>query len=563
MRKRSWVFRGHRMWAVGVLGGVLVFLRLQAGAHAQAGSEGSQRDPAQLAPLLDGLSDLHHPITTKSERAQLFFDQGLRLVYAFNHAEAIRSFHEAQRLDPECAMAYWGEALALGPNLNLPLLPPNAAPAFAAAQKAKSLAGRVTDSERALIDAIVARYSDDPKAERAGLDRAYADAMAKAAAAFPANDDIVTLHADSVMNLMPWNYYTKDHQPREGTVGLLQELETVMARNPKHIGALHLYIHATEEFYPQKAEQAADMLLTLTPTAGHLIHMPSHTYVRLGRYADAYASNQRAVETDERYIAQCKAQGIYPLAYYPHNVHFLMWSAERQGRVKEAIFQARKLSKQAQDSHAGMAMAFYENFYSSPLHMMVRFGQWEAILAEPVPADDAPYVRGVWHWARGLARVHTGDLRGAGQELKALRDAATGKFPQSVGTNDPKVLLTMAASLVEGELFAAKGKYDAAVASLDKAVRLEDSLTYNEPPDWPMPSRHVLGAVLLEAGRADEAEVVYWADLARNTENGFALFGLWKALEAQPEHEGEAASVKARFEKTWAAADHQPTTSRY
>ncbi len=538
-------------------------LAIAAMSAHPASAQGAAAEPGQLAPLLDGLSDLHHPITTKSDRAQMFFDQGLRLVYAFNHAEAIRSFKEAQRLDPECAMAYWGESLAFGPNLNMPLLPENAAPALAAAQKAVSLAGNVTPAEKALIDAIAKRYSDGGS-DRAALDRAYAEAMGIAAAAFPADDDIRTLHADSIMNLMPWNYYSKDGQPREGTKTILKELETVMARSPNHIGALHLYIHATEEHYPQKAEVAADTLITLTPMAGHLVHMPSHTYVRLGRYADAYESNRRAVDTDERYIAQCKAQGVYPLAYYPHNVHFLMWAAERQGRAEEAIFQARKLAKQAQDNHAGMAMSFYESFYSTPLHMMVRFGKWDAIFAEPVPADDAPFVKGVWHWARALAYIHTDNLRAATQEIKALRTMTeTTQFPMPVGFNDPKVLLTMALHVAEGEYATAKGKDDEAIASLDRAVRLQDSFTYNEPPDWPLPSRQLLGAALLEAGRPDEAEAVYWADLNKNTENGFALYGLWKAIEAQPERAEEAAAVKARFDKAWAAADHKPTSSRF
>jgi len=520
-------------------------------------------DPGQLAPLLNGLSDLHHPITTESDRAQMFFDQGLRFTYAFNHAEAIRSFKEAQRLDPACAMAYWGEALALGRNLNMPLMPENAKPAYDAAQKAVSLAASATPNERALIDAIAVRYSATPVADTMPFDRAYADAMGRAAAAFPQDDDTVTLYADAIMNLMPWNYYTKDGQPREGTNTLLQCLETVMGRNSTHIGALHLYIHATEEFYPQKAEQAADTLITLTPMAGHLIHMPSHTYVRLGRYADAYASNERAVKADEDYIAQCNAQGVYPLAYYPHNVHFLMWAAERQGRSQEAIFQARKLSKQAQDSHAGMALAFYESFYSTVLQMQVRFGRWADILKEPVPADDAPFVKGVWHYARALAHVHTGNLREAGQELKALREVAAGEFTMPVGLNDPKTMLTMATCIVEGEIAAAKGKYDAAILSLDRAVRIEDGLTYNEPADWLNPSRHRLAAVLLEAGRPAEAEMVYWADLRKNTENGFALYGLAKALEALPGREGEAAAVKARFDKAWAAADHKPANSRF
>jgi hypothetical protein len=521
--------------------------------------------PGQIAPLLDGLSELHHAITSTSDRAQMFFDQGLRLVYAFNHAEAVRSFKEAQRLDPECAMAYWGEALALGPNLNLPMQPQNIAPAYAAAQKAVALQAKASAPEQALIAALAARYASDASADRAALDRAYADAMGKVAEAYPSDDDALTLHADAIMNLMPWNYYTKDGHPREGTATVLARLEAVIARNPKHIGALHLYIHATEEHYPQKAEKAADALLPLTTTAGHLIHMPSHTFMRLGRYADSFESNRRAVEADERYITQCRAQGIYPLAYYPHNIHFLMWAAERQGRADEAVFQARKVAKQAHDSMAGLQLGLYQAFYVMPLYQLVRFGRWDEILGEPVPEEKLAYVQGIWRYARALAFMHKDQAKKAGEELASLDDLIDhGDFGGlTVGFADPKALLTIGAGVVKGEMAAHRKKYDAAVAHLDQAVRLEDALPYDEPPDWVMPSRQVLGAVLLEAGRPSDAESVYWSDLKRNPENGYSLYGAWQALSAQPGREADAAAVKARFDAAWKNADHPLTSSRY
>jgi Flp pilus assembly protein TadD len=534
------------------------------GAHARAADAPAKVERGQLAPLLDGTGEITHPVTTTNPRAQLFFDQGLRLVYAFNHAEAIRSFKEAQRLDPECAMAYWGEALALGPNLNQVFQPENVKPAYDAIQQAISLKAKASESERAFIDALAARYSDDPGADRATLDQAYAVAMGKVAAAYPADDDARTLYADSLMNTIPWNYFTRDGRPREKTGAILENLETVFARNPKHTGAAHLYIHATEEHYPQKSETAADALLRAAPAAGHLVHMPSHTYMRLGRYADGYESNKLAVEADESYLTQCRQQGIYPLAYYPHNVHFLMYAAERQGLSDAALFQARKVSKQAHDHMAGMDFALYESFYVMPLHMMSRFGRWDEILAEPAPEETTPFVRGIWHYARARAYLHTSQTRQASSEIKALDDlrANAGFGAMTVGFADPKVLLTIASNIVRGEMAADRGRFDDAIALLDEAVRLEDGLTYSEPPDWPSPVRHILGAALLEAGRPAQAEIVYWADLKRNPENGYSLYGLWQSLAAQ-ERADEAAPIKARFDAAWSAADTKLTSSAF
>ncbi len=534
------------------------------GAVASAENAPATTEPGQLAPLLDGTGETTHPVTTKNPRAQQFFDQGLRLVYAFNHAEAIRSFKEAQRLDPSCAMAFWGEALALGPNLNQMFQPENVTPAYDAIQKAISLKPGVSESERAFIDALAARYSSDPGADRAALDQAYSSAMAKVAAAYPGDDDARVLYADSIMNTMPWNYYSRDGRPRGMTPVILENLETVFARNPKHTGAAHLYIHATEEHQPQKAEAAADALLHAAPAAGHLVHMPSHTYMRLGRYADGFKSNELAVAADESYLTQCRQQGIYPLAYYPHNVHFLMYAAERRGQGDAAVFQARKVSKQAHDHMAGMDFALYESFYTMPLHMMSRFGRWDGILAEPAPEETTPYVRGIWHYARARALLHTDRARQAVSELKALDDLrASADFgAMTVGFADPKVLLNIASNIVRGEIAAGRGRFDDAIALLDEAVRLEDGLMYNEPPDWPTPVRQILGAVLLDAGRPAQAEIVYWADLKKNPENGYSLFGLWQCLSEQ-ERGDEAAAVRARFDAAWANADTKLTSSAF
>jgi len=531
-------------------------------ALAQSDSAAPQVLPGQIAPMLEGLGEYSVPVTTESERTQRFFGRGLRLTYGFNHREAYRAFQEAARLDPECAMAYWGQTLALGPHLNQMELEENVGPAWEAIQKAKSLAPKATEWERAFIAALEKRQSPEKLEDRSKLDRAYAEAMSEVADRFSDNDDAQVLYAAALMNTMPWNYYTKDGLPREHTDTVLERLETVIARTPIHTGAHHYYIHATEEHYPERSEASADQLATLVRSAGHLVHMPSHIYMRVGRYEDAYESNRLAVLADEDYITQCRRQGIYPLAYYPHNVHFMAWAAQRQGRSAEAFAGAQKVHQQAAEMKAGAHFALYESFYMMPMYMMARFGMWDKILEAPAPGIESPYAQGIWHWGQSLAKLRTDDVRGAKKDLKALqRIAEEGDFGMTtVGFGDPQVLLTIASEIAAGEIALREGRHADAISEFERAVRLEDGLMYNEPPDWPYPARHHLGRALLEAGHAREAESVYWTDLEKNPGNPYSLFGLWQSLAAQGRMD-EAGKIRQRFDEAWAKADVELTAS--
>ena len=517
-----------------------------------------------IAPVLEGLGTHHHEVTTRSDKAQQFFDQGLKLTYGFNHVEALRSFKEAARLDPDCAMAYWGWALVLGPNLNLPMKPEVAPQAWEAIQLAVARKDKATSKERDYIEALARRYSKDPKADRAPLDRAFAEAMRALSRKYPDDLDAATLFAASLMEASPWNYWTRDGQPREDTPDILATLENVLGRDPEHEGALHYYIHAVEPVDPERGLKAADSLIGLAPGAGHLVHMPSHIWIQLGRYRESYESNARAAQADEGYIAQCHAQGFYPLSYYPHNVHFQVWAALLQGRSATALEMARKVrSKVPADMH-GNEWGLYETFLSMPLVTLVRFGRWEQLLAEPRPPAEAPYTTGVWRYARGLAYMNTGKPEEARKELQAL--AAIADDPKMaerhVGFSMAPRLLSIARQILDGEIDAKARRWDAAIGKLDRAVRIQDSLLYTEPPDWYYPVRHTLGAVLLEAGRAEEAETVYWQDLRKNRDNGYALFGLWKSLERQGRVD-EAADAEKRFRAAWADADVTLTSSRF
>ncbi len=517
-----------------------------------------------IAPVLEGLGEIHHPITSKSARAQLFFDQGLRLTFGFNHQEALRAFKEAARLDPDCAMAYWGWALVLGPNLNLPMRPDAVEQAAEAARQAMARRAAVSEKERDYIEALSTRYSDDPKADRAALDLAYADAMRSLHFRYPDDPDAATLYAASLMNLAPWSYWTKDGRPRERTPEILGVLEAVLAEEPRHIGALHYYIHAVEAADPARAESVADRLRGLAPGAGHLVHMPSHIYIQRGRYSDAAEVNVAAARADEGYISQCRAQGIYPLNYYPHNVHFLFWVTMMQGRSREALAQARKVAARVPSDFHGNDWALYQTFLSTPLYALVRFGRWQEILAEPKPPEGSSFWMGIWHYARGMALLRTGHPGGAEKELRALRSLAENPKTAEllVGFSTGARVLTIAEETLAGEIDAAARRFTQAIGHLDRAVRLQDALTYTEPPDWYYPVRHSLGAVLLAAGRPEEAEVVYWRNLERFPENGYALHGLRRALEAQGRTE-EAAAVGARFAKAWADADVTLVSSRF
>lgn len=550
---------------------VVVFLLLTGVAEVGAQIHDPRAiaaDPATakgpIAPKLEGLGDYQIRVTTSSEASQYFFDQGLRLTYGFNHSEALRAFKEAVRLDPGNAMAHWGWALVLGPNLNLPMLPEVVPQAWAAMQAAVALKDGVTARERDMIEALALRYSDDPEAARAPLDQAYSNAMARLVERYPEDLDIATLYAASLMNLSPWNYWDLDGGPRANTDTLVATLQSVIEADPEHPGALHYYIHAVEARYPDWAESSADRLGGLMPGAGHMVHMPSHIYMRLGRYGDSYAANSKAALADERYISQCRAQGLYPLGYYPHNVHFLAWSAMFQGRSEAAMAAARKVADAVPADLGSDTWLLYQTFLAQPMYTMVRFGRWDEALAEPRPPQDALYLTGIWHYARGLAYRNTGDTHRAAAELEKLSeirdDPAVAE--QYIGFGPAPSLLLIAQLILESELEAAGGNRAAAIARLDRAVRLEDSLLYNEPPDWYFPVRHYLGAALLDAGYAREAEVVYWQDLRKNRNNGFALFGLREALAAQ-DKAAELYEVEERFDRAWESADVELSSSRF
>ena len=518
-----------------------------------------------LAPRLQRLGSYAFPVTTQSNDAQLFVNQGVNLSYGFNHAEAARAFAEAARLDPDCAMAYWGHALVLGPNINAPMNPADETKAYELAQKAVMLKAKASLRERDYIDALAQRYSGKAE-DREARNRAYADATRELAKKYPDDLDAAALFVEALMDLRPWNYWTRDAEPYPGTEEAVASINKVLARNPNHPGALHFAIHIWEATRtPERAEEAADRLLPLMPAAGHMVHMPGHIYYRVGRYADAAKVNDLAIAADEDYITQCRAQGIYPLGYYPHNIHFLWASAAMEGQSHVAIEAARKTGA-ANPIEAAQELQFLQVFLVVPYHALVRFGKWEDILKQPPPTYDSSFTRGVWHYARGMAFTATGKVAEAQKELDALQkimsDPALAKMPASFSANTAAMILRIGLEVLTGSQAAKKRDYDAAVLHLDRAVRYNDALVYTEPPDWGVPPRHVLGAVLLEAGRAAEAEAVYWEDLNYNRNNGWALFGLWQTLKAQGKDD-QAAAVEQRFQKAWVNADVKLTASRF
>jgi tetratricopeptide (TPR) repeat protein len=518
-----------------------------------------------VAPRLQNVGKHTFQVTTQSEQAQRFINQGLNLTYGFNHAEAGRAFAEAARLDPNAAMAHWGQALVLGPNINAPMAPEEEPKALTHLRKAQSLKSKVSQRERDYIDALALRFTGKPE-DRAAADQAYAGAMRILQETYPDDLDAATLYAEAVMDLRPWNYWTKDGRPYDQTHEIIKALERVLAKNPDHPGALHYWIHLWEASNtPEKAEAAADRLLPLAPAAGHLVHMPGHIYQRVGRYSDAMKANQMAILADEDYITQCKAQGLYPLGYYPHNVHFLWFAATMAGQSKIAIDSANKTA-QAIPVSAVKEVPILQSFMLTPDYALVRFGRWDDILNAPAPRVDTMFTRGVRHYARGMAFIRKKDFGAAGKEIEALRKIANDpkliETPSSMSMNLADSVLRVGVTVLDGELAAARGNYDAAIAHLDKAVRYHDNLIYTEPDDWHQPVRHVLGAVLLDAGRPAEAEAVYWDDLRRNPKNGWSLFGLAKALHAQNKHD-QAKRVEAEFKQVWADADVTLTASRF
>ncbi len=550
------------------------------GGHAQApasqaGTQGGHKHYAEpepgadvpnqageLAPRLQNVGRYVFPVSTKSARAQRFVNQGINLSYAFNHAEAGRAFREAARLDPSLAMAYWGQALVLGPNINAAMEPADEAPAFAAIKKAQALASRATPRERAFITALAARYSGKAD-DRVARDRAYSDAMRGVYRRFPNDHDAAVLYVESVMDLRPWGYWMSDGTPHDGVAEAVALIERVMARKSDHPGALHLYIHLMEAHQPQKAEAAADRLLPLAPAAGHLVHMPAHIYQRVGRYADAMKSNELAIAADEDYIRQCRAQGLYPLAYYPHNLHFLWFAASFDGQSKVAIDAARATASKV-DAETLKAMPLLAAFKVVPYYALTRFGRWDEMLKEPAPGPENAYFFGTYHYAKGLAFAATNRLTEAEQSLATVRRTLADKSLDGplFSPNSAAQVLAIAPEILAGEIALAERKFDAAIAHFEKAIRLDDGLVYTEPSEWHYPPRQALGAALLDAGRAAEAETVYWQDLQRWPDNGWSLFGLERALRAQKKNE-QADIALARFTRAWARADVKLTGSRF
>ena len=515
-------------------------------------------------PLYEQLGTLSYRITTANPIEQRYFDQGLRLAYAFNHAEAARAFRAAQRLDPECAMCFWGEALVLGPNINAPMAPESNAPALVAIRQAQARAHRATPKERMLIDALSARYSDTPDAQRPALDAAYAEKMQAAARRFPMDNEIALLTAEALMDLQPWDYWESGGaRPKGNAARMIELVEGVLERNRDHPGAIHYYIHLVEASTdPKRAEPYADRLGALMPAAGHLVHMPSHIYYRVGRYTDSLAANRRAVLADERFFRQATASGIYSQGYYPHNVHFLMVSAQMAGDGQSAVQAAEKLAGIVSDE-AAKAIAFVQPIKAAPYFAHAQFSDPGTVLAIDPPSDELPYVKGLWHYSRAIAHVTRGDAERAESELKRLQSKARDSdFSALVAGGVPATdVLAIAEHVVQARIAQAKGDLAAAISEFEIAVGYDDKLAYMEPPYWYYPVRQSLGAALLLNGELERAEEVLRASLVRAPNNGWALYGLQQVYARRGDQRG-AEALERRLARAWAGSREQLDLAR-
>jgi tetratricopeptide (TPR) repeat protein len=513
---------------------------------------------AGTPPLYPDLGTLHVPISTASAKAQAYFDQGMRLTFSFNHAEAARAFRAAQQFDPGCAMCYWGEALVLGPNINAPMFPTAVAPAAAAAANALTHSQRATPAEQALIRAVTRRYDPArpdaaPPANRAPLDKAYADAMADAARAFPNNDTIQVLFAESLMDLSPWDYWeAAGTRPKNRTAEMVDALERVLERNPTHPGAAHYYIHAMEaSSHPEKALPYAGALARQIPGAGHIVHMPSHIYYRVGMYKDALQSNLDAIAADERYFLRSNSDPVYKGAYYPHNIHFVMVSALMGGDGKTALEAAAKLDKSISTELLRQFSAL-QPVKAAPYFSHVQFSSPDVLLALPDPGPDFVLVKAMWHYARAVGFARKGALADSGKEIEAIGTLErTADFKPITDWGVPaREIVHTARAVASGRLADAQGDLPAAITAYQEAVAVQDALPYTEPPYWYYPVRQSLGAALLRTGDLDTAEQVFRASLARTPSNGWALRGLMEVYRKR----GDAAALAAaqqRFDATW------------
>jgi tetratricopeptide (TPR) repeat protein len=552
MRQRTSLALAAGMMAVAVA--------LLPGASSRgAGTPAAAKPTAAMMPLYPGLGPVHHPVTTTSPLAQKYFDQGLAFTYGFNHDEAERSFEQAARIDPKMAMAYWGVALVLGPNYNLPGDPARGKQAYEAVARARALKPGASSEERDLIDALAQRYDENGEGSTA-RDQAYANAMRTVAHRYPNDLDVQTLFAESLMDLHPWRLWSIDGKPGPDTIETVTTLETVVRKNPNHIGANHYYIHAVEASpNPARAMASADRIAGLAPGAGHLVHMPAHIYIRTGRFHQAVEANQRAIKVDEAFFARSKESGVYPLMYYTHNIHFLCYAQMVEGQKREALGSARLLeTKVPLDAVRAMPMA--EFLVPVPYLVETRFGRWDEILKEPEPPKDLPFTSAMWHYARALAYSAKRNRSQAAREQKQLEAIVVAISPDRPlgSSNHAREVAEVAVVVVAGELAAARGDRKGAAAKLTDAVRRQDALGYDEPPIWYYPVRESLGAQLLALGRTEKAEAVYREDLKINPGNPRSLYGLAQCLAAQGKT-AEAAKAREQFRRAWRFADSEPT----
>jgi tetratricopeptide (TPR) repeat protein len=515
-------------------------------------------------PLYRDLGTLVFPISTRSAKAQAYFNQGMRLSFAFNHAEAQRAFQAAQKLDPACAACFWGEALILGPNINVPMMPEANAPALAALGNAVALKGNASAKERALIEALQQRYSADPKAERATLDAAYADAMQKVAARFPADDTIRTLYVESAMDTQPWDYWEAGGATPKGRgAEIVSNLETVLKRNPSHAGAIHLYIHAVEaSTAPERALPHADRLAALMPGAGHIVHMPAHIYYRVGQYRRSLDLNKRAVAVDEKYFQGSPSDPLYKSAYYPHNIHFVMVSSQMGGDGATAVEAARKLDA-AVPAELATQFQIMEPVKAAPFTTQLTFADPDAVLAMPVPDERLVLVRAMRHYARATALARKNDLAAARAETAAIAALAEKSDfkPYDPWGVPAKAIVETARLVGEGRIADAAGDLEAAAKAYEAAIAIEDTLSYTEPPYWYYPVRQSLGGVRLRQGRLDDAESALRDSLQRVRNNGWALAGLAEVYKRKGDTKGEAAARRA-YARAWFGPAAGPDLAR-
>lgn len=512
------------------------------------------------APKLKGLEGIDFKITTRNKEAQAYFNQGMMLSFGFNHAEAARSFFEASRLDSTCAMAYWGYAYVLGPNYNAGMEEDNYQRAYQACQKAIALAGNCTQKEKALIKALAHRYTPEAPKDRSHLDSAYAVAMKTVYNAYPTDPDVGALYEEALMDMHPWDLYEKKtKEPRPWTPEIVTVLERLIKQHPKHPGAPHFYIHAVEASKtPERGLASANLLLSLVPGSGHLVHMPAHIYIWTGDYHLGSLANLKAVKVDSAYVTACHAQGAYPLAYYPHNYHYLSATATFEGNSRLAWQAAKEVQRHtATDIMRQPGWGTLQHYYSIPYFIAVKFGMWDSILAVKQVENDLTYPRAVLHYARGMAYLGKKDITKAESELHRLKELAKDSVLKEVtiwDINSADDIVQIAVSVLSAEIHQSKKEYTKAIASYRQAIAIEDDLNYDEPPDWFFSVRHHLGTALLQAGKYAEAEKIFQEDLNTWKENGWALFGLHHALQKQGK-DAEAQLAKDRFSKAWQYAD--------